>query len=185
MTPEEVRQFFADPANDGKIATALRQSRHDLDEMESHSASVHSPGPVRNEETLARQLFSPLMMDPDTLKPTTLALKDAESRGLSVDRLELCGAAAVHQRGFDRAAEVRARKGTTTPMYEGFSAVQCGAVRALRDSREQRRFYVFDTALVAHPFHADICHGRFADDKERVAARAALMEAFSPVVRPA
>ena len=185
MTTEEVLSFFADAENRREIATKLRDSGLDLGYAETVSVSLHSPGPVQNDETLARLLFSPLFVDADTGAPTTAALKDAESRGLSVDRLSIFNADHVHERGYAKEKADGARKtGMNKLKYEGFIHVRCGSIRALRDVREQRQFYVFDTAAPENLAHADVCHGRFANEKEKRLARVGLMNEFEPLVRP-
>ena len=183
---DTIRAFFADAAASGKdIATELRNSTLDLVAAEGVSVSEHSPGLVRDEETLARLVFTPLFLDEDTGGPTTAALKDAETRGLSVDRLELVGLREVHRRGFEKETATNSRKGDVNSVsYAGFVHVPCGAVRGLRDDEDGRQFLVFDTATPENRAHADICHARFANDLQRKLARTALMKAFHPVVRP-
>jgi hypothetical protein len=185
VSAEAVRAFFVSGENQGAIAARLRASTLSLEDAESVSVSPHSPQPVQDEETLARLLHSPHFVDADTGTPTPAALKDAESRGLSVDRVEIAGEAGIHERG---AAKERAdnerKKGVNPVRYVGFIRVNCGAVRALRDEGGQRQFFVFDTATEQNRAHADVCHGRFRDEKEKRLARAALMDQFQPLVRP-
>ena len=182
---ESIRAFFSDAAANGKlIGTELRNSSLDLVAAEGVSVSEHSPGRVRDEETLARLVFTPLFLDEDTGGPTTAALKDAATRGLSVDRLELVGQREVHQRGLEKEKTTNARRGGVNVVsYAGFVHVPCGAVRGLWDE-DVRQFFVFDTATSENHAHADICHARFANDLKRRLARTALMKAFRPVVRP-
>ena len=183
---ETIRAFFSDAAANGKhIGKELRNSSLDLVAAEGVSVSEHSPGRVTDEETLARLVFTPLFLDEDTGGPTTAALKDAATRGLSVDRLELVGQREVHQRRFEKEKTTNARKGGVNPVsYAGFVHVPCGAVRGLWDDEDIRQFFVFDTATTENHAHADICHARFANDLKMRLARTNLMKAFRPVVRP-
>ena len=91
MAANPIRQFFSDPENANCICTRLHDSDYDLQALETQSVSDFSPRPVSDDETLARQIFSPHMLDPDTREPTTLAFTDAEHRGLSTDRLGVAG----------------------------------------------------------------------------------------------
>ena len=186
MTVEKVRQFFADVENQQQLTERLHASDLDLDAAEAISVSSHSPAVVRDDERVARLLFSPHFVDPDTGIPKTAAFKDAATRGLSVDRLGLSTPDGTHARGLAHAEAKRAAKGgdAREPQYEGFVDADCRAVRLLLDQTGKRRFYVFDTAQADNRAHADICQARFAEKKETIAAREALMNVFNPIVRP-
>jgi hypothetical protein len=180
---DEILAIFSDPANEQCICIKLRDSAVNLDQAEAISVSQFSPGPVVDEEILARQVFSPHDLDPDTRTLTTAALSDARTRGLSVDRLDKVSHDTIHSYGLAKAAADNHKKGVSTKKYEGFVSIKCGNVRAIR-LNDRKQFYVFDTATKANPFHADICHGRFKDDTERKHARVELMRLVAPLVPP-
>lgn len=114
---------------------------------ERESVSTHSPGPVANGEVLVRSIFRRQPIDPNgRIKPAYFR-RDPESRGFSVDRVLLMGAAPLKS---SKLNDVK---------YDGylqFIATCAKDVRALLES-EKRLFCIYDSGTVENKFHADIC----------------------------
>ncbi len=179
-----MRAFFSNAANHENICEKLRASSLQCAQCEETSVSPHSPGAIRNDEALARQIFSPHQINPDTGEPNAAAFTDAEKIGMSVDRLPVCGILSVHRRGSEKQAADRERKTRTDIDYLGFIASTCGAIRSLLDEKGERQFVVLDTATTANTAHADVCHMRFKDTKAKKDARTALMSVFGKLQCP-
>lgn len=114
---------------------------------ERESVSTHSPGPVTNGEVLVRTIFKQQLIDRDGRMKPVFFRRDPETRGFSVDRVLLMGAAPLKSSKLDDAR------------YNGhlrFIATCAKDVRALLES-EKRLFCIYDSGTVENKFHADIC----------------------------
>jgi hypothetical protein len=148
--------FIEEFSGDLKDLAAEISKLADLAELETASASEYSPGPVADEEFLARLVFAPIHFDDDG-QPNAAAFGDATTFGCSVQRGESAAdlERTVHARGFAKEAADRERG--KERVYRGFLSAVCSDIRALIDeSTSSRLAIVCDTALVDNPSHADV-----------------------------
>ncbi|MCY4341718.1 MAG: hypothetical protein OXE48_10220 [Gammaproteobacteria bacterium] len=114
---------------------------------ERESVSTYSPGPVADSEVLVRAIFRQQPIDQDGRMKPAYFRRDPESRGFSVDRVLMMGAASLKS---SKINDIR---------YTGhlqFIATCAKEVRALLES-EKRLFCIYDSGTLANNFHADIC----------------------------
>jgi hypothetical protein len=154
--------FFREHSDDLEKCKALQDlPLGDVLAWESESASPYSPGPVTDDETLVRQILSPVHWDEsdNSLKPT--AFDDASNKGLSVNRLKAIGAKELEARAERRVAEHNEANQLLGRQrsFKCLLHLNCGEVRAIaaNDESERRAFAVYDTASQEDPSHADIC----------------------------
>ena len=154
--PNECMAFFKLNSNKPDLVKLLQKSPA-AEAWEKLTASEHSPGPVNDEETLCRQIFSPIHVDADTqqLKPT--AFDDASNKGLSTDRLAFCDLEAVKTTGVRRAEE--SNQGLSADKQRALHSVALINTRDIRliTYDIKRAFGVYDTGLPHNQFHADVC----------------------------
>jgi len=146
---------------------------------ESESVSVFSPSPVADNEILARQIFSPIHIDPETGKVTPAAFSDVANKGLSVSRLTYCPEEEVDRKG-DQKARVDTERGRKKS-YHGFIRGRCGDLRAIKKDDGQRLFCVYDTAFEHDAAHADACQAVDQGPSANKKARKILRDQFEKV----
>lgn len=170
--------LFASVAKDPRKAEKIDAQSPDC-ACEAHSVSPHSPGPVRNDETVWRLILSPLHYDIAMRKVTESAFDDASGKGLSVQRLAVTGSEDdIRQRGHARAALKPDRA------FECAIGAVAGAVRALRGVEDGGRFCIYDTAEPGDPGHADVCQTRHGNKHTRRILRRELQKQFSLLILP-
>lgn len=130
---------------------------------QSHQVCALSPGPVENDEPLARFVFAPAHLNESGRLDETLVL-DAFKRGASVNR-QSAHDASLHTAGEEQAEAVRqggqGRAAQPERAYLGFLLATAGAIRRLAVDDCATRFRIYDTALPTNPRHADIvCDAR-------------------------
>lgn len=154
MSPIE---FFAAHQADLKKVDALVVEADRLS-WERERCSGISPGPVRDDETLCRQVVNPVHVEKDgSLKPT--AFDDCMNKGMSVDREAHSDEGAVIARGLARARDTNERNlgsGRDPHDLHAIARFVAGNVRAHRFDGAQS-LGVYDTALEDNISHADIC----------------------------
>lgn len=150
------REFF-DKSGGALNCCELMQANPTMCEAwEKSSVSVYSPGPVKDEETLYRQILNPVHVEAGAaeLKPT--AFNDVSDKGLSVNRdCEGKNKEALVQAGIERAKATSIAEKVRT--FVALARFCCHRVRAITDDAGQRGFLVLDTAIKEDPSHADIC----------------------------
>lgn len=170
--------LFASVAKDPRKAERIDAQSPDC-ACEAQSVSPHSPGPVRNDETVWRLILSPVHYDVTAGTVTESAFNDASGRGLSVQRLAVTGNEDdIRQRGYARAAL------KPDCVFECAIGAVAGAVRALRGTEDSGRFCIYDTAEAGDPGHADVCQTRAGDKRTRRILRRELQKQFSLLIRP-
>lgn len=122
-----------------------------LDEGNSAAPCV-SPGTVRDEEFLLRELFNPQHIVDGKLIESAISLQDLRQRGFSVHRMKHVRADFIKASMEERLS--RPRKGTPWT-NEGVAKLTAQAVRQLRLD-DQQAFVVIDTAVEDNPGHASI-----------------------------
>lgn len=126
-------------------------------DWESLQASEHSPGPVQNEEHVARLVVNPIHIDPSdgSLKPSLMS--DVKDKGGSVQRL-----AHLDERKMVEEAAQRMRERNMTSdanrhrSVHGTVTLSVEEIRRITTHNGYRAFGVYDTARADDQAHADI-----------------------------
>ena len=164
------RAFFDAHEKNPKKVEALWQESAQFD-WERLSASKHSPGPVSDDEELARVVVSPIHIDAESGEITLAFLSDVKNKGGSSDRLAHCSvddsvarSAAIQAGKNAAAAPGRQRK------VQGVARFDAKSLRLLNTSSGTQAFGIYDTGLPNNRCHADVCQ-LTADEKEARSAR--------------
>lgn len=127
---------------------------------ETESASKHSPSPVGNDETLARQVVDPTHFDhvTGTIKPTFF--DDASSIGASCHRTKYISDQAIFERTNSRVAisnQNPPKSGLKKAI--GYAILTVSEIRSISTFSEpvRRGAAVYDTAKEDDISHADVC----------------------------
>ena len=129
---------------------------------QQESVSEYSPGPVKNEECLARFVFYPTHMRENVLDETLFS--DIFKYGASCNRKSYCDEGQIHACGNGLQDERRA--------YRGYVTLSVGF---LRDVPGKNGVRVYDTALEDNRFHTDIVAYPGMAKTERKSIRMALL----------
>jgi hypothetical protein len=122
-------------------------------ELEKKSVSDLSPDIVKDDEGVARQIFSPIHIN-DKGDITPAAFDDVLNKGLSVNRRSYISTEGIHLSGESKAEADRQRRPDRE--YLGFISVSVEQIRACL-IEDKRIFAVYDSALTQAKHHADIC----------------------------
>lgn len=115
---------------------------------ERESVSIHSPGPVADNEILVRTIFTEKQLDQEgRVKPAHFR-KEPSTRGFSVDRVNRTRVGLLKS---SKCKDAR-HKG-----YLKFAAARSSDIRNLMNDDGKRLFCVYDTATAENHAHADIC----------------------------
>lgn len=115
---------------------------------ERESVSIHSPGPVADDEILVRSIFAEEQLDQEgRVKPVHFR-QEPSTRGLSVDRVN---------RTQVESLKSSKRKDARYEGYLKFAAARSGDIRNLVNDDGTRLFCIYDTATAENHVHADIC----------------------------
>lgn len=178
--------FFEAHEKDPRKVEALCQEPGRFD-WERLQASKHSPGPVRDEEELARVVISPIHIDAESGHITPAFVSDVKNKGGSSDRLAFCREAD----SLSRSAEIQARKNLEAPpdrqrSIQGVTRFSAKRLRALNTKGGTQAFGVFDTGKSDNPAHADVCQ-LTANETEARSARWDLLlltrEGYKPITQ--
>ena len=122
-----------------------------LDEATTAAPGV-SPGPVRDEELLLREMLNPDHVVEGEVRPSAVSLRDLKERGFSVNRMDH-----VSQYFVERALDQRLSRPFegVSRISEGVALFTAQAVREIRDNGKQV-FVVIDTATESNRGHASI-----------------------------
>ena len=122
-----------------------------LDEATTAAPGV-SPGPVKDEENLLREMLNPDHVVGGEVRPTAVSLRDLKERGFSVNRMDH-----VTRVFIDRAINQRLTRPFQgmSRVSEGVARFTTGAVREIRDNGNQG-FVVIDAATESSRGHASI-----------------------------
>lgn len=156
MPANPCRDFFAINVENGDVAKKLQDNSSAV-QWEQLSASDHSPGPVRNDEVLYRQILHPIHVDlvSKTLKPT--AFNDVSDKGMSVERLTYKSLEAIRQSGRDRAAAQRNNPKNADRQLFAVAELHSVEIRSIVVDGGKRGLAVYDTAQYDNAAHADVC----------------------------
>ena len=122
-----------------------------LDEATSAAPGI-SPGTVRDEEWLLREILNPDHVVDGEIQPSAIPLKDLKERGFSVHRLLYVTRGLVEESMNEKLARPSAGKDRFS---EGVASFTARAVREIRDDGH-KAFVVIDTAKPSHEGHASI-----------------------------
>lgn len=116
--------------------------------------SEYSPGIVKDDETVARLLFSPHHIDKVTNDIQPVAFSDVFDKGLSVNRLKYISIGDMCKFGDEMAKTM----GKSNSERE-FIAYMTGSVSEIRKQLAEgfRVFAVYDTSNESAIMHADVC----------------------------
>ncbi|MCX6052316.1 MAG: hypothetical protein NTZ60_07345 [Campylobacterales bacterium] len=170
---ESAKDFFNNPGLSSTKCHYLTENHDQSLEWEKESVSLHSCGTVKDNEVLARNIFSPHHYDPKTGNLTTLAFDDILNKGLSVLRFDYT----TH----DSVITIGQLKKKDTHEYHGYITIQASCIRGyIVDSK--RAMAIYDTAMIKLPAHADICNISVTTKSSKNLLRIFLREAFSKLV---
>jgi len=167
---ESAKDFFSNLNSSSKKCHYLTENYEQSLEWEKESVSLYSCGVVKDDEGLARNIFSPHHYDISTGSLTTLAFDDILNKGLSVLRCNQVDTAKI--------IEIGNNKKKDTHGYHGYIAVQAKTIREyIVDSK--RAMAIYDTAMIDLLSHADICSISVTSKSGKNLLRIYLREAFS------
>ncbi|HZZ05902.1 hypothetical protein [Paraburkholderia sp.] len=158
MPGNACREFFAEHAEDKQKVKALQKVADAL-AWEEEIASEHSPGTVKNEELIVRQVTHPNFYDDALQKIKPIWFDDVTNRGFSSDRLAYTSVEAVVERAKARADERNAKpeNAEKTPVTVlSLGKLPVSRIREVTCD-DNRAFGVYDTALADNIAHADVC----------------------------
>ena len=145
-----------------------------------------SPGTVKDEESLLREILNPDHVRGGEIQPSAIPLKDLKERGFSVHRLQYVTRKFVEHSVNEKLARPSAGETRTS---EGVARFAARAVREINDDGD-RAFVVIDTAKPSNKGHASIylfevdvkdSHARSMRDKLKplLEDRVSVAEAFA------
>lgn len=151
------------------------QTEHCICEKES--VSKYSPCPVHNDEYLIRQVYSPIHVDKETGRLTSLAFEETSTHGMSVNRKNYISKEELEEK-IAKKLQLDEKRGKKR-VCKGVVIAKCSDIRSLIEKESKiKMFCIYDTATSKDKSHADICQaisGRSAGSK----ARSDLREVFS------
>lgn len=130
---------------------------------EADAVTKYSPGPINDNESLCRQILSPLHYDIATKQLKVSALGDVAGKGLSVNRLAHTTLDATARAGTSRVEINNTRlteNGKETNKFWGFATFKASEIRSITSQLNHenvRGFAIYDTATNEDKSHADVC----------------------------
>lgn len=170
---EFAKDFFNNPDLSSTKCHYLTENHEQSLEWEKGSVSPYSYSTVKDDEILARNIYSPHDYDKATGKLNSLAFDNILNRGLSVLRFD--------DTGHDEVVNIGQGKKKATHEYYGYVTVQTKCIReCLIDTK--RAMAVYDTALANLLIHADICSISVTTKGNKNLLRLFLRETFSELI---
>ena len=149
-------EFFSNPDHQKDKCKKLSENYGRALAWEVEPASEFSTCRITDTEYVARQIHSPIHINPVDGGILPAAFDDSFNKGLSVNRFKLASLRSIHAAGEAKAEVDRERN--PQRRYCGVVVANVGAVRAILDEEEGLRcFGVYDTALKEAVSHADVC----------------------------
>lgn len=142
-------------------------------EWEKEKVSDYSPHIVEDNETVVRQIFSPIHIGDDN-EVKTSAFDDVSNKGLSVNRGKFLDEDELHRLGKAQVERHNTLKPSADRGYIGYVSAITKEVREIIEG-STRVYAVYDTALQDAPYHADVCmllHGGGEYQSKKVAKQA-------------
>lgn len=159
----ECKEFFRVHAyNNDKCRELQKLSENVQIDWESQSASEYSPGRVEDEETIFRQVMSPLHFDESSAEFKASLFSDVKDKGLSVNRISHCSIEFLEDDLEKRVAKVNENPDRKEDRFPwGLLPFSTATIRAVvvtqTDGTIRRGLGVYDTAKPDDPSHADVC----------------------------
>lgn len=149
-----------------------------LIDWESQSASEFSPGIVQDNEILYQQIVDPTHIDPNGRKLKPTAFQDSANKGMSTNRGAHILWEDLIKSGHQRASNFnKANPDRPQRALWGFAPFRAEDVRRIVAVPEGgRHYFIYDTANVDDPSHADICQGVASDRSIERSIRASLFD---------
>lgn len=151
--------FFSDENVSAQKCHLLTQNFNQSLEWEKESVSIHSiQGCVKDNETLARNIFSPIHIDEESCKYTRLAFDDILNKGLSVIRFDYAlheGVIVIGQKKLDN--DLPKNPDRKYVGYASASALKFRECSLPESNITEQILAIYDTALEECIYHADIC----------------------------
>lgn len=144
----------ADPSEKKNTCSRLKLNANALD-WESENASEFSPGNVRSDEVICRQLFSPVHYNEQTEEIVPAAFTDIETFGFSTNRYSYINELDLIKAGIRKAARDRRKKNNDQQLIAMID-IAVSDIRDILDSNGKRAFVVLDTASENDKSHCDI-----------------------------
>ena len=137
------------------MTAGLAVSAPHLDEQTSAAPGI-SPGIVRDNEIVLRELLSPDHIEKGLITPAAVELKELQQTGASVHRAKHAVAEEVRA-SVARRLEARRSQDPNRPCEARISAPTAGQIRGIRiEKTGEQIFVVIDTAEFGNPSHASI-----------------------------
>ena len=140
-------------------------------ETTAQSRMSRNPGPVGDEETLARMVFRPQHFNEGRIDVKFITVRDLRESGCSVDRKEICGEDDIQRRG-------KARANPPQTEYVGYAQIKAGEVRRITDTDGASALCVWEQALPENAAHAvikmargDYAKGKIREIREKLMAK--------------
>lgn len=166
--------FFNCKDSSSKKCHYLTENYEQSLEWEKESVSSYSYGIVKDDEILARNIFSPHHYDTNTGELTSLAFDDILNKGLSVLRCTYTTS--------DEIISIGEAKKKDTHEYPGYITIQA---KCIRDYivESKRIMAIYDTALEDLLTHADICSIGATTKSSKSLLRIFLRDNFSKLIK--
>jgi hypothetical protein len=139
-----------------------------------------SPGPVQDDETLARFVPSENYYDTETKRVLPNLFEAASQNGMSVTRIEKAGVEQLAKQQADSKYHgyVNAKASDVRSIFHGILDAEANKV-----IRQKRAFAIYDTALPENVLHADICQTVMNPGAIGIKLRVTLRDAFSSDIK--
>lgn len=178
--------FFSNPVVSDKKCHHLTENFSQSLEWEKESVSIYSTqGCVKDDEILARNIFSPVHIDQESYKYTRLAFDDILNKGLSVIRFNYAfheGVIETGQKKLDNDLPKNPDR-----KYVGYASVSAFKLRqcSLPESNiTDQILAIYDTALEECIYHADVCSIKALGKNQKQLLRNFLHEIFEQTFVP-
>ena len=149
--------------------------RHPNCPGEECQISANSNGPVDDQETLGRRIFSPEHTNNDgTIKPTAFKISDIAKRGLSLTR--------VHQTTYKdelNRYEHMAQRCPNQRVTYLMATAKCDTLRSVKTNEGDRWLCVFDSGTSDNPAHAQATAPNHFSEPYLRGLRNQLIDAFN------
>ncbi|MBE9237949.1 hypothetical protein IQ227_18415 [Anabaena aphanizomenioides LEGE 00250] len=144
---------------------------------EKVSVSKYSPGIIKNDEILIRQIYAPIHIDQETGKVNSLAFDDASDKGMSVNRKTYTSLEELNKK-VEYKLKLDQERGKDRN-FQGVIYTTCENIRSIKTNDNLKAFCVYDTGNKHDISHADICQtisSRVEGSKMRLKLRKAFTE---------
>jgi hypothetical protein len=176
---ESAKDFFNNSDLSSNKCHYLAKNYEQSLAWEKENVSSYSIGIVENNESLARNIFSPIHFDKETASLNSLAFNDIFDKGLSVLRLNYINHEQIVSIGQEKVKN-DLENGKIDRQYKGYVFVEASKIReCIFDLK--RAIAIYDTALSNISSHADMCNISVTKGNRNL-LRIFLRETFSKLI---